>query len=180
MINLFVKKKITENNLSNVIVNTLTKLVSDGFSDVCDLLNTDPEFEEQPNISPDDYDKFLVTVITGNLNIIGKHFSAIQADRIKKLVIDKFASLYNLDYDQFKNHIDSYESFLSRVNHPSKNIIYGMSKTLFYKYDLISYQTGYFKDLNVPNPIILNRLNSVVQNFIWDWNSFHEKYKVVE
>ena len=68
---------------------------------------------------------------------------------------------------------------MNRVNHPSKNMLYAMSKAMFYKYELNDHQVEYFRNLNTPNPIFLKNLDDVMSNFLWDWDAFEEKYKVV-
>ncbi len=74
--------------------------------------------------------------------------------------------------------IEARQSFISRVNHPSKKTLYGMSKAVFHKYDLNPYQQNYFKSLNTPNPIFLKRLDEVMKNFVWGWDEVLEKYKI--
>ena len=53
-----------------------------------------------------------------------------------------------------------------------------MSKAVFFKYKLGQYQDDYFAQLNAPNPIFLKRMDSIMENYIWDWNSFFNKYKL--
>jgi len=74
--------------------------------------------------------------------------------------------------------VSDYRAFLSRVNSPSKNTLYSMSRGIFHKYDLNDYQEDYFKSMNVPNPIFLKNMNDIMENFLWDWDAFKDKYKV--
>jgi hypothetical protein len=67
---------------------------------------------------------------------------------------------------------------MAHVNFPSKNILYSMSKAVFFKYELNQYQDEYFRSMNTPNPIFLKSLDEVMRNFIWDWEAFCDKYKV--
>jgi hypothetical protein len=68
---------------------------------------------------------------------------------------------------------------MSRVNAPSKNVIYAMSKAVFFKYNLCEKQDKYFKDMKTANPIFLKNLDELMKNFTWDWDAFNDKYKVV-
>jgi hypothetical protein len=78
----------------------------------------------------------------------------------------------------FEKLVRDYQSFITRVNHPSKNMIYGMSKAMFHKYGLNEFQDEYFKRMQAPNPLFLKRLDEVMGNFIWDWDVFFKKYKL--
>jgi hypothetical protein len=102
-----------------------------------------------------------------------------QPDRLKELLIDKFSNLYDLKVVETKRHIKEYATYMGRINYPSKNVLYAMSKAVFHKYNLASYQEEYFRDLNSPNPKFLKRLNKIVENFIWDWDYFLSKYNFV-
>ena len=69
---------------------------------------------------------------------------------------------------------------MARVNHPSKNPVYAMSKAMFFKYKLNGHQEEYFRELNTPNPIFLKNMDEWMKNFLWDWTTFTEKYRIVE
>jgi len=79
---------------------------------------------------------------------------------------------------EFKTLVKDYRSLLSRLNHPSKNTIYGMSKVIFDKYTLYNFQDEYFKRMQAPNPLFLKRMDEVVENFVWDWDGFFKKYRL--
>ena len=83
-----------------------------------------------------------------------------------------------MDETSFENLIKDYKNFISRVNHPSKNMLYGMSKAIFHKYNLNDFQDDYFKRMQAPNPLFLKRMDEVMSNFIWDWDVFFKKYKL--
>ncbi len=175
---LFGKKRYTEETLANVFVNSLISSVDEGFSDFAQLVKTDPEFERTPEFSNNDSDRFLLTVLTGNLNYLPRYFSATEEQLLKRAIIRKFAQVFGTSYEEFKAYVSEYEDFMWRVNHPSKNILYGMSKTFFYKYKLAQYQDSYFRDMNAPNPILLKRLDDLMRNFVWDWDAYLAKIKL--
>jgi hypothetical protein len=69
---------------------------------------------------------------------------------------------------------------MTRVNHPSKNMVYAMSKAVFFKYELSEYQDEYFKRMQAPNPMLLKRLDMVMECYLWNWDSFFKKFKIEE
>ena len=88
------------------------------------------------------------------------------------------SEVFDMDFNEMKEKLENYSSFISRVNHPSKNILYGMSKSVFFKFKLGKYQDDYFAQLNTPNPIFLKKIDSLIENYIWDWKSIFEKSKI--
>ncbi|MDB4088110.1 hypothetical protein N9544_00650 [Flavobacteriales bacterium] len=179
MLRTIFKKKVNEDKLANVLINSLLHAMEVGFKDISELINTDRDFVVQPDIKASDYDRFLLILFVGNLKIMDKRLDGDQPDRIKELLIEKFSNLYELKTLETKRYIKDYSSYMSRINYPSKNVLYAMSKAVFHKYNLASYQEEYFRDLNSPNPKFLKRLNKIVENFIWDWDYFLSKYNFV-
>ena len=175
---LFGKKKYTDDTLANVFVNSIITSVEESFEDVANLIKSDTEFEAVPAFSNDDSDRFLLTVLVGNLNFLPRYFSATEEQLLRRSIIRKFAGVYGTTYEEFKGYVAEYEDFMWRVNHPSKNILYGMSKTFFYKYDLAKYQDEYFREMKAPNPILLKRIDDMMRNFVWDWDAFLAKIKL--
>ncbi len=176
---LFGKKRVTEDKLANIFVNSLIDIVEQGFADVAGLINEDPEFVLPPQLKKDDSDKLMMIVLVGNLKQLSYHFENDQGKRMEQLIIEKFSKVYDIDVIDFSKLIADYKTFMARVNHPSKNTLYAMSKAVFYKYDLNSFQEKYFKDMNTPNPIFLKRLDDIMNFFLWDWENFLDKYKVI-
>jgi len=178
MLALFTKKKISEDKLSNVFVNTLMDVVDAGWSDLSALITYDPSLVSRPSIKQDNSDKFLMIVIVANLKFLPKYFGREQEQRIKFKIVEKLSLAFGMDDEAVYTHIKAYDSFMSRINHPSKNVLYSMSKTVYHKYHLNSCQEDYFKQLNAPNPLLLKRLDDMMEHFIWDWDNFLDKYKI--
>jgi hypothetical protein len=86
--------------------------------------------------------------------------------------------MYEMSVVDFTKMIRDYQSFISRINHPSKNMVYGMSKAIFQKYGLNEFQDEYFKRMQAPNPLFLKRMDEVMVSFIWNWDAFFKKYKL--
>ena len=80
---LFGKKKLTEDKTANIFVNTIISVVDNTFDQVRDSIINDPVFEKAPQIEENDSDKFLMIVLTANLRMLSKYFSASEEIIIK-------------------------------------------------------------------------------------------------
>ncbi|MBL4652583.1 MAG: hypothetical protein JKY53_06920 [Flavobacteriales bacterium] len=180
MFKTLLKKKITEEKLANVFVNGIIDLVDNAFPEVAALINEDTCFAVSPNIQATDSDKFLLVVIAGNLQYIPTHFEAYQDMRMQDQIYRALATAFGWDLETTKRIIGQYQNFCSNKNHPSKNTLYAMSKGVFFKYELTQYQDEYFRGMGCANPVFLKRLDEIMLNFIWDWDAYLGKYRVVE
>lgn len=178
MLGTLIKRRLSDNQVANVFVNALLEVVDNGFKEVAALINDDAAFVASPNITPEQDGEFALIVIVGNLSYLESTFEADQAFRVEKLIFEKLGKLYGMSEQDFTKLVREYQSFMTRVNHPSKNMIYAMSKAIFHKYNLNEYQDTYFRRLSAPNPLFLKRMDEVVGNFIWNWDSFFKKYKI--
>lgn len=179
MIALFGKKKLTNEQVANVFVNALIESVENGFPEVAGFVNDSPEFTHSPRIDEGDYGRFLMIVIAANTVEVTRHFQSGHDQEIIAFAMRKFARVFDMEVESFARMIKEYKAFINRVNHPSKNLVYGMSRAVFHKYELNEYQLEYYKKLNAPNPIFLKNLDRLIENFLWNWAAFEEKYKVV-
>ena len=117
-------------------------------------------------------------IIVGNLVQLESHFDYNQAVSVESLIVQKFSNIYGMTENQFSELVSDYKSFISRVNYPSKNVLYGMSKAIFHKYSLNDFQEEYFRNMQAPNPLFLKRMDEIVANFIWNWEAVEKKYKI--
>lgn len=179
MLKTIFKKKLSDNQIANVFVNAMLEVIDKGFVEVAALIQEDPAFVSPPRINKTNDGHFTMIVIVGNLNFLGDSFDSIQSSRIEVIIKNKFAEIFEMEETEFNAHADTYEKFMSRVNHPSKNVLYAMSKAMFHKYRLNDYQDDYFKSMQCPNPLFLKRMDEVMQNFIWNWDAFFKRYKMV-
>lgn len=178
MMTLFGRKKITDERLATIFVNSIIDIVEKGFDDVAGFINDSPEFEQSPNLGEEDFGKFLMVVICGNINIIPDHFENGHEREIIRLSIDKFAEAFGMSSLEFGGKVKEYKEFMTHVNFPSKNNLYAMSKAVFHKYRLHEYQNEYYRSVKAPNPIFLKNLDDIMRNFLWDWSAFSERYKL--
>lgn len=178
MFGTILRKKVSDDKLANVFINGIFSTVDKGFPVVAEFINEDPSFVVSPNISTTSSYEFALVVLVGNLSFLESAFEPEQADRVEALVFDKLANVYEMTPTEFRGLIKDYRSLISRLNHPSKNMIYGMSKAVFDKYKLYNFQDEYFRRMQAPNPLFLKRMDEVVENFIWDWDAFFKRYKL--
>jgi len=178
MFSLLKKKKINEDKIANIVVNSIFESVDKSFHEVAALINEDPAFETSPNIMDKDDNHFLFIVICGNINNLYEHFTVEQASKIETKIIEKLSVIFEKNFILLESYIGKFQSYISSINKPSKNFLYGMSKAFFYKYDLNNYQDDYFKKMRTPNPILLKRMDEVFERFLWDWSVFNEKFRV--
>lgn len=174
------KKKVSEEKVAELFVNITFNAVDSSFEDVAELINNDLNLVERPSIAPDATDDFLMIVIAGNFRLLENYFHDGQEDRIRAIVTKRLALVYEVEEQKMKTVIDDMLTFFQKINFPSKNIHYAMSKAVFYKYDLAKYQKEYFKNLQSPDPIFLKHIDEIMEQFIIQWDHFTEKYKIAD
>lgn len=172
------KKKVSSDKLANVFINGLFDATQNGFPVVAEFVNEDASFSTQPDIDPQDHHEFSLIVLIGNMNLLESTFDGEQAFEVERLIFEKLSKAYGMSIFEFKSLVKDYRHLMSRLNHPSKNVVYAMSKTIFDKYTLYNFQDEYFRRMQVPNPLFLKRMDELMENFIWDWDAFFKKYKV--
>jgi hypothetical protein len=178
MFSTLTKRKLTDNQVANVFINAIFDSVDNGFSEVSSIINEDSAFVKSPSIEASNNGEFGMIVLVGNLSFLESTFEADQAERVENIIFDKVSKMYEMETVSFRNLVREYQSFIMRVNHPSKNWIYGMSKAVFHKYNLNEYQDEYFRRMQAPNPLFLKRMDEVMSNFIWNWDAFFKKYRI--
>ena len=95
---IFGKKKLTEDKVANVFVNTLLNVIDNSFSEVASSISNDSEFIKSPAIDHLDSDKFLIIVLSGNLQFLTKYFSNTEEMILRKKIIEKFAKVYGMEW----------------------------------------------------------------------------------
>jgi hypothetical protein len=51
---------------------------------------------------------------------------------------------------------------------------------VFHKYGLNDFQKDYFRNLNAPDPILLKNIDEIMEQFIIKWDTFTEKYRIID
>ena len=169
MLSIFKKQKVQVQELTTEFVDAFLPTVYEGFPEIAAIINESIEFVESPKIDNEDLDRFLLICLAANITAIQQCFSSQYDQVITRNVLEKVALKGSVEYEDLVRAVKSNQKFISKVNHPSRNILYGMSKAIFYKYNLSKYQVEYFRKLNSPNPIFLKRLDEAVECFLWEW-----------
>ena len=178
MFKIFGKKKIKEDVVANIFVNSILDTIDNGFPEIVGIINDAPEFITSPNITKSNNDYFSLIVFAANLSYIPDHLNNSRDDRVINLIFNKLSKVFDVDQEKLESVIKNYQCYLSKVNHPSKNMLYAMSKGIFGKYQLNDFQDEYFRNMNSPNPMFLKRLDEAMDNFVWNWDSFNKKYQI--
>ena len=174
------KKKVEEEKVAELFVNIAFNAVDTSFSEVAELLNNDVNLVGTANINPQNQDDFLLIVVAGNFKLLDDFFFEGQEDRIKELTIQKLASVYGVDTITMHSAIDNMLGYFGKINYPSKNTHYAMSRAVFFKYGLNDFQKDYFRNLNTPDPILLKNIDEIMEQFIIKWDTFTEKYRITD
>ncbi|WP_341907431.1 hypothetical protein [Fluviicola taffensis] len=180
MLGTLLKKRLSDTQLANVFLNGIFEIVDNGFVEVVDLINEDLAFVSSPSIPAERNGQFTMIVVVANISSLETTFETVQANRIEKIIFEQMGSLMGVSAVDAEAKVREYQKFMQRINHPSKNMVYAMSKAVFQKYDLNDFQDEYFKRLQSPNPLFLKRMDQIMINFLWDWDSFFKKYKIDE
>jgi len=180
MLGIFGRKKIGEDKLSKIFINAMWKMSSEAFNEIAEMINEDPEFVSSPNIDPNSQTNFFFIIISGNLKYLPHRLAGSHSKFIIMKIYNQIAEMFDTSSGSIEKHIKHLQSEMSRLNHPSKNTLYAMSKLFFKQYDLYQYQDEYYSSIQAPNPIVLKRLDAIMSSFLWDWDAFSDEYKIVD
>ena len=178
MFSSLLKKKLSEEQVSNIFINGIFDVIDKGFVHVAGAINEDSCFVKSPAINPKNVNEFALIVITGNIIEMERLFDGNAGSRIINIIYDKLAGVYKMEVMEFRQVIQEYKSYMKRVNIPSKTTLYAMSKAVFHKHGLNEFQDDYFKRMNTPNPVFLKRLDELLAHFLWNWDAFFKKYRI--
>ena len=142
---LFGRKRITEEKLANAVVNRVLDLTERGYPLVVEELQEAPEFTARPVFGPGDDELFALIVLAGNLLDAPKHLPSGQDRRFIAHALSKYGAAMDIPASELETEVIALQRFMERVNHPSKNTVYAMSKAIFHKYDLFRFQDTYFE-----------------------------------
>lgn len=180
MFDILFKKKLSESKLAEYFVGSVFHLVDSGFDDVIEIIKYDTSFERVPNLDHVSDDEFLMIVLAGNLYYVPGHFNDYQDVRILDAIYKHLGEAFSMSAQDVKSLVRNYQSYFKRINHPSKNTHYAMSKAVFFKYNLNAYQEEYFRKMETPNPMLLKRLDELMANFLFSWEDVRKNFKIIE
>ena len=177
MFTFFGKKKLSAEKVSKQFIANLLEVTEQGFTQLAGLINDDPAFETQPTVSDTYYQPFFLVVLAANFKLLPTYFKDDADQNIARHSLIYLEELFEEGID-FSPKIREMQSLMSRVNHPSKNTLYAMSKAVFEVYELNQFQKEYFKNLNTPDPTFLKRMDDLMPHFIWNWDDLLKEYKI--
>lgn len=180
MLGIFGRKKIGEDQLSQIFNNAMWKMSAEGFPEVVAILNEDPEFVVSPELDPIDHSRFFFIIVAGNLKYLPHRLDGTHSRFVIMKIYEALAGTFDTSAGSIEKHIKKLQGEMGRLNNPSKNTLYAMSKLFFQEYDLYQYQAKYYSSILAPNPVILKRLDAIMQSYLWDWESISEEYKIVD
>lgn len=178
MLGSLLKKKLSDNQLANVFMNGILEMVENGFGEVAQMINEDPAFVNSPDIPEAKNGQFSMIVLVANLSSLESTFEVEYAVRVENLIFEKLGAMMQITAAEAQETVREYQKFMLRINHPSKNMVYAMSKAVFHKYNLNDFQDEYFRRMQAPNPLFLKRMDAIVGNFLWDWDAFFKKFRI--
>ena len=74
-----IKRKLSDDQISNIFINGLFDVVENGFKEIADLINEDVAFVKSPEIKENLNGEFALIVIAANLSTLESTFEADQA-----------------------------------------------------------------------------------------------------
>ena len=101
MLGFAVRKRIDQDKLANIFVNSLIEVVENGFRDIEEMIQDDTAFVVEPIISESARNQFLLIVAVGNLEFLRESFDSYEVDEIEDSIIEKFASIYDMEKNDF-------------------------------------------------------------------------------
>lgn len=179
MIGLFGKKKIKGSELAPLYVATIYDVIEKGFPEIAGYINEEKEFQKSPNLSGAENEWFLYIVYAGNIINLDNYFEKPKAEELSRLISREVIKSMGKDPEIVDTVLYDYELFLRNLFAQTKNLVKAMSLAIFHKYDLNKYQKDHFQKLNSPNPVVMKELNDMVEFFLWNWEDYLAKYKVV-
>jgi hypothetical protein len=179
MLGIFGKKKIKEDKLIQIYVDTIYDVIEKGFPEIAEFINEEKQFDKSPAIGTEDMEWFMYIIYGANMLKLYDHFDEPVADSLKFKIVKEVAERYTTrEVNIAEDMIIEYEKFLREQYSKTKNIFKTISLAIFYKFQLNEYQKEHYQKLNAPNPVFFKELNEMSELFIWNWDDFLAKYKI--
>ena len=119
---LFVKKKVSQNQLAYNFVHHTLNCIDITYNDFLDALYNDTELESYPELDYNNPSELIFIIIAGNIKYFERILSAHEEKIVCNSIVQEMANIFEMEFHEMEENLDKYGSFISRVNHPSKNI----------------------------------------------------------
>jgi len=174
------KKKVDPKLTASIYVAALNNVINEGFIEIKDFINNNNNLEDNPNLTDKDITWFRNIIFLGNMQNLQMHFEEKESARIREFMLDE---MYK-DLEQNEQHLAierflDYENYFSELMRENEFSINAMAYGIFEKYNINDFQGDLFKRKNKPNPIFYNELKSLLKHFIWNWEDYLEKNKLI-
>ena len=174
------KKKVKPPMAISIYVSLLKNVISEGFIEIKDFINNNNNLESNPNIHNKDIDWFRNIIFLGNIYNLSSAFEENEMIIMRGLILDAMHKNYSeteqpLAIERFLD----YENYFKGLLNDNENIISSMAYGIFEKYDINQHQGDLFRKKNKPNPIFFNELKNLLNHFIWNWDDYLAKNKIV-
>lgn len=174
------KEKISIDKLTKLYANTLFEVVDQGFPEIIGFVNDNRKFEESPNLKTTDVKWFLMIIFAANNHRLANFFSGDIVDALHSSCTLEIIDFIMEDEEEIiREMILDYETFFKEQFAVSETTEKAMARSIFIKYNLNDYQGKLLKNQNEPNPVFLEELASLLSHFVWNWDDFLSKNKVV-
>tara|TARA_B100000287_G_scaffold273634_1_gene257695 strand:+ start:119 stop:676 length:558 start_codon:yes stop_codon:yes gene_type:complete len=174
------KKKVDPKVAASIYVAALDSVIHNGFIEIKDFINTNNNLDASPNLTNKDITWFKNIVYLGNMQNLQIYFEESQSVIIRSLILDEIYK--DLEHDKktlsIENFLD-YENYFTDLIRDNESPISAMAYAIFEKYNINNYQGDLFKRKNKPNPIFYNELKNLLKHFIWNWEDYLDKNKLV-
>lgn len=173
------KDRVSVKDTANLFSVALNKVIDDGYKEIQDFLNDNNNLEKSPRILDTDIKWFRLIIFAGNLHIISTKFDDNQTLSLRNFIIDDISSFLDKDRDIAMDMFLQYETYYNDLLKTHIDPIETMSIAIFDKFNINDCQSDLLKRKNEPNPVLFNELKKLLNHFIWNWDEFLEKCKVV-
>ena len=174
------KKKIKIESAISIYVAALNNVIENGFVEIQDFINNNNNLESNPNIKEDMISWFSNVIFLGNMKNLENYFEETEVVNIRKNILDE---IYK-DLDENEQHLAierfvGYENYFNDITKKGDPVINTMAYAIFEKYNINEYQGDLFKRKNKPNPIFYNELKNLLKHFLWNWEEYLQKNKIL-
>ena len=97
MFNTILKRKLSDNQVSNIFINAIFESVDLGWVEIASMINDDPAFTKSPDLNNLNSGEFGLIVITANLSLLESIFEVEQATRVERLIFQKLSKIYDMN-----------------------------------------------------------------------------------
>jgi hypothetical protein len=174
------KKKVDSKLTASIYVAALNNVINEGFVEIKDFINDNNNLEDNPNLTNEDIQWFRNIIFLGNMQSLQLHFEEKEAAKIREFMLDEmYKDLEQNEQHLAIEHFLDYENYFSELMQKNEFSVNAMAYAIFEKYNINDFQGDLFKRKNKPNPIFYNELKSLLKHFIWNWEDYLEKNKLI-